>query len=80
MRFNDLVNTILSTPNGSITTQNGTYYYNLHVVVNRFNIKVQKISRPAEDIVSIMLKEQLVEIVSALDNKKIRLKAIGSKK
>ena len=80
MRFNDLVSTIISSPNGSITTSNGTYYHNLHVVVNRFNSKVQKIKRPAEDIVSIMIKEQLVEIVSALDNKKIRLKAVNARK
>ena len=80
MRFKEIVSTILKTPNGSITTQNGTYYSDIHLAVNRFNTKVQKIRRPADDIVSIMLKEQLVEIVAALDNKKIRLKAIGSKK
>ena len=80
MKFSELVSIILSYPNGAITTKENTYYSNLHQVVNRFNLKVQKISRPAEDVVSIMIKQQLVEIVSALENKKIRLKAVGSNK
>jgi len=80
MKFNELVSTILSYPNGSITTQNGTYYSDIHTVVKRFDSKVQRIKRPAEDIVSIMFKEQLVELVAALENKKIRLKAVGSRK
>ena len=80
MKFNELVSTILSHPNGSITTKENTYYSDVHTVVQRFNMKVQKIRRPAEDVVSIMIKQQLVDIVSALNNKKIRLKAVGTRK
>lgn len=80
MKFKELSQYILSRRNGSITTKQGTYYSDLHTVVERFVSVVEDTPSPATDTKCILLKQQLVEIVEALNNKKIRLKAVGSKK
>lgn len=80
MRFNEIIEKILSYPNGSITTKENTYYGDIHRTVRRFQKKVNGIDKPAENIISIMIKEQMIELLSALENKKIRLKAVNTKK
>ena len=80
MRFKELVDTILSSPNGSITTKANTYYSNIHYIANRYSKVIKETPSPATDTKCILLKEQLIELVEALNTKKIRLKAVGSKK
>lgn len=80
MRFNDLVNTILSTPNGSITTKNGTYYSDIHLFTKRFRSSVAAIRNPAQSTKAVLLKEQLEELLKAIEDKRIRVKAVNARK
>lgn len=80
MRFSELVDAILSYPNGSVTTKNGTYYSDIYLFTKRFRSSVAAIRNPAQSTKAVLLKEQLEEILKAIEDKRIRVKSVGARK
>ena len=80
MKFKEIAEKILETKNGSLTSKAGTYYTDIHYRVNRYLFIVSRIPRPAQSDVAILLKGQLTEILESIEDKRIRVKAVGARK
>ena len=80
MKFNDLVAKILSYPNGSITTMNGLHFSDIHLFVNIISNTVDKIHNKGVSDEALLLKKQLEDLLGAIVNKKIRIKAVNARK
>lgn len=80
MRFDELTEKILSYSNGSITTKQGTHYSDIHLFTKRFKNSVARINNPSQSEKALLLKKQLEELLIAIEDKRIRVKAVNAKK
>lgn len=80
MKFNELVAKILSYPNGSITTNNGLHFSDIHLFVNIISNTVDKIQNKGVSDEALLLKKQLEDLLGAIVNKNIRIKAVNARK
>tara|TARA_R110000822_G_scaffold110548_1_gene240774 strand:+ start:310 stop:552 length:243 start_codon:yes stop_codon:yes gene_type:complete len=80
MRFDDLVAKIISYPNGSITTKNNLYFSDIHLFVNIISNTVDKIQNKGASDEALLLKKQLEDLLGAIVNKNIRIKAVNARK
>jgi len=80
MKFNEIVENILATPNGSVTTKNNLYFSNIHNTTRLISNTVSKIENKGVSDEALLLKKQLEDLLSAIVNKNIRIKAVGARK
>ena len=80
MKFDDLVAKIVSYPNGSITTKNGLHFSDIHLFVNIISNTVDKIKNKGVSDEALLLKKQLEDLLGAIVNKNIRIKAVNARK
>ena len=80
MKFDDLVAKILSYPNGSITTKNDLHFSDIHLFVNIISNTVDNIKNKGVSDEALLLKKQLEDLLGAIVNKNIRIKAVNARK
>ena len=74
MKYSDIIESILSYPNGAIVTLNNVYFQNIHATVKHYalvNFKTEGAQ---------MCKEQMIDLLDSLESKKCRLMAINAKR
>lgn len=74
MKYSDIIATILSMPNGAIDI-NGEWYQNIHSTVRKAYANVK-----ATDPNAFECKAQMTRLLEAMQNPKIRLMAINTRK
>lgn len=74
MKYSDIIESILSYPNGAIVTLNNVYFQNIHATVKHYANVTFK-TDGAE-----LMKEQMIDLLESLESKKCRLQAVNSKR
>tara|TARA_R110000803_G_scaffold10634_4_gene32348 strand:- start:66 stop:380 length:315 start_codon:yes stop_codon:yes gene_type:complete len=74
MYYNEIIQSILSTSNGAITTLNNVHYQNIHKTVKVY-AKVR-----SNDNGALMCKEQMSDLLKSIKSKKCILRPVNSKK
>ena len=74
MKYSEIIESILSYPNGAIITLNNVYFQNIHATVKHY----ANVTFKAEG--AELMKEQMIDLLDSLESKKCRLMAVNAKK
>ncbi len=74
MKYSEIIESILSYPNGAIITLNNVYFQNIHATVKHYALVNFK-TEGAEQ-----MKEQMIDLLESLESPKCRLQAVNTRK